>query len=210
MPTLWPEPVALPNGPLLRPPSELLAAYKAGQAHEEHLMVAFCFALAVAGACLAFFAWRHRRPHEVIHAQPLDLEAQAAPVLAELRAMSNDREEIFTSMAAMQRRLSTEVERREHLEFCMEDAAEKVGWFLKWYRCARTSIWPYSPHARRQGLGRHQGLIRHPRGFEDVSTVGTPCCAVHELIRLPEKSNGGAQQRVQCITFKTAAQQRVQ
>eukprot|EP00439_Symbiodinium_sp_Y106_P038206 s2712_g4.t1 len=53
MPTLFPDEVPLPNGPLLERPSALLAAYKAGQHHEDTLWLFVVVALVLAiGACI--------------------------------------------------------------------------------------------------------------------------------------------------------------
>eukprot|EP00435_Cladocopium_sp_Y103_P002654 s5519_g1.t1 len=64
MPTLFPEKVSLPNGPLSRSPSELLAAYRAGAQHEDHMVLVLLLVAALVLLTMAvamFFVVRGRR-----------------------------------------------------------------------------------------------------------------------------------------------------
>ena len=111
--------ISLPNGPCARSPSELLAAYRAGE-HSEDLWIAAMLTLAIVCGIgllsLLVVIWRMRVPASA----PFDIEAQ-------VERLAVQREEVYTSLAAVQRRLDAEITRRDELAKFVDCAAEEVA-----------------------------------------------------------------------------------
>eukprot|EP00435_Cladocopium_sp_Y103_P047416 s2011_g13.t3 len=125
MPLLLPGRVNLPDGPLVRRPSELLAAFVAGQQSKDRIyllvigiLVAVLVATAVAAVVLV------RRQQVQVQMPELDLEAQLQR-FGETQA--SEREEVYTSLAATNRRLDIEVQRRSSLERFVESSCDEVA-----------------------------------------------------------------------------------